>query len=532
MIELAVQLAASLEARQHMDVMVAMQRAKAWHALARLLPPARIAGERQLVDLKVHRIFENVANQGNPLVLAYLWTQPPILRALREHKLLLPHPPTLLTLGSRAYRFLEEEGSTRMSPLPLPPMTSSGYEGATEDGGDHEPAASERDEVELLRWACSCLRLPFVCHGSSEEGRQRSVLAMLVIAVERGERAMRELRAVDELSSAGSSTSASSGRGSTPSLPSHHSKEARCGSVPLMEAEAIRAQEGAMDACVDLIAMMWEISRRAPPWVRQQLSAEHLLVDTGAVEWIVRTALPTHQRNDPEPKDEALHTHALLHPSLASHVEQAWALAAVRPLSSASQMPLLRAQRRAAHLLCEHVLATTHPRVMASLAALRVGEAVVSTVKQQQQELIISLSMPAPPSIFLNEYATSRRTRMCIWHSLVRAQQAVAKLLLDASAIERLIIEGGLPVMRTFAFDRIKLDPSFLPFNFQMVLRHEALEMIYLIITHSSEQPLLFQRLLQASINSEVVKTSSNIRGYHRLNVCVNVAETVTVAII
>ena len=190
----------------------------------------------------------------------------------------------------------------------------------------------------------------------------------------------------------------------------------------------------------------------------------------------------------------------LLYPSVVVGVEQSL-LVSAKPISDAAHLPLLYAQRSAAKLLSAHVLSSARPSFHTALARLRVGEAVVATLQHQQQELNVALSSAKPPPpLFLDEYAESRACRLALWRALLCAPPAVTQQLLYASAVDRLVLMGALPVMRAFNLHTMRLPPSFLHFNGQMALLHEALEMTHAILQKATQQPAVFERLLKARL--------------------------------
>ncbi|KAL1510588.1 hypothetical protein AB1Y20_006889 [Prymnesium parvum] len=487
-LDLAVRLLARLEARQDARVMEAMRRARAWHALVKLLPPARIDGERQLVNLHVRRIFESVARHGNPPALAYLWAHPPLLRALREQQLTLPAAPTLLALGREAYELLVEEGDIAPDEIPPPAPPPPAPEGAAAYAPLHDG-----DEAQLLRHACSCLRQPYPHLGGDAPSRRTALHALITLATRRAERALRELRAVDEAYAASASAASAA------------SLTARARALCLSSDGAApppHAPHAAFDGCVELVSLAARLARRA---AAAELRVPQLLLESGVVEWVVRTALPPPRPAAADEADEAARTQAVLFPSFARAAE-ADELLGARPLAHAAQLPLARAQRAAAAVLASHILPRLHPPVEALLRRLRLGEAVVLTLQQQQQQLNVALSLAHPPPLFLEEYAPARAARMRLWAALLAAPPAIARLLVDAHALERLVVHGALPVLRAFHLTMMRLPPAFLPFNFQMALRHEALEMMRRVVHAKAAQPAVFERLLQVLHRERVIE--------------------------
>jgi len=99
---LAVILMGRLLASEDEATLTAMGRTDVWAALAKLVAPCFVHGQKQKVDLGAKPIFEALIRRGTPAPLLALQTKPAILAILKDHGLGLPAPPKLERLAGAA----------------------------------------------------------------------------------------------------------------------------------------------------------------------------------------------------------------------------------------------------------------------------------------------------------------------------------------------------------------------------------------------------------------------------------------------
>lgn len=568
----AVELMGILAVSDNPTVLTAMSRANVWGALVALVPPAKVAGENQLVDLGARAVFEKAAREGPPQMLAYVHARPAMRQRLIDLGLRMPPPATLAALGTRARATLIAEGDDAGLPPPPPPAPAQHFAplavaaaaGGVRGGAmraaamaaetvEMQRSASERRGLEhalaaeieaegpatadaeqrLLVHAGACLRQPWVQHGGDAASQRSYLHGMLVLAVKRAERAHRTLYAAAErdaerlflgeapLATAAKSSRATDSRrgttgGSNPlsgsGVPSPNQTPnetravaARAVAVAAATAAAEASAEATLLSCMRLFDAAWLVRASAA------VDARGVCMLSGAVQWIVRTALPPNLPGAPDVSDPHYD------PSTASSAA-AYAFSplgttlgapggsgmlAPRPsvLSETCQLPLLRTQRAAAELLASMVLrSATLPLCASLIDRMGVGRGAVDTLQRQQHELGAALNAgEAVSRLFLQEYDASRERRLALWDALLRAPgDQVAAQLRATNAVDRLILTGALPYTRSFELPLLKLPPSFVPHHGGMALRQEGLLMLSALLSKRSERPDLFEQLLHA----------------------------------
>jgi hypothetical protein len=98
----AVALMGRLVETEDVPILVVMGRADAWAALALLVPPLYVSGQKKKSDLGARAIFERIIFRGVPTPLACLATRPALVALLRDHGLNIPPPPTIESLAAAA----------------------------------------------------------------------------------------------------------------------------------------------------------------------------------------------------------------------------------------------------------------------------------------------------------------------------------------------------------------------------------------------------------------------------------------------
>ena len=406
---------------------------------------------------------------------------------------------------------------------------------------EEEGPADSRTELRLLTHAGACLRQPWAHHAGDAVSRRAYLHAILVFAVRRADRSFRTLqvgaqrdRERVELglipASADAARTAVAGQAATnaalrPSavasiagahasiqrdLPSTNvlgsvrspnqtpnevrTAAARAAAAAAAISEAEVAAERCVHACMRIFHAIWGVRATS------EVDATGLLLLSGAVEWIIRAALP---RPDIAAAVD-LTDDASGQPGVAGFAfgfaHPAMGLAPPPPvLAHACQLPLLRTQRCACEVLVKQILpAAALPGFAPLVERTSLAKAAVDALQQQQHELSAALELADhAPRLFLQEYDASRAHRLRLWAVLIRAPAAVTEQLVTANAVDRLILTGALPHTTPFELPLIKLPASFVAHHGGMALRLEGLQMLAALVEERERQPALFEQLLR-----------------------------------